>query len=73
MVSWWSFYFKFNYISDVDTIFSDRNNEINDYVKNIKVGQNDLDKMHTTESNISIEQNKGKNLNILKFKKNMLY
>ena len=46
----------------MNVIVSDKNNEIHDCVKDIRIEQNDLDKMHTAESNISIYQNKGRML-----------
>ena len=41
---------------------SGKNNQFYDCVKEIKVEQNDLDKMHTVENNNSIKQNKSKNI-----------
>ena len=49
------------FITDLNSIVSDTNNKINDCVKDIKIEQNDLDKTHTAEKNISIEQSEGKN------------
>ena len=49
------------FITDLNSIVSDTNNKINDCVKDIKIEQNDLDKTHIAEKNISIEQSEGKN------------
>ena len=38
---------------------SDKNNKFYDCVNNIKAEKDDLDKIHTAESNISINQNIG--------------
>ena len=62
MVSWWRLYFGFNYISDLNSIVSDQNNKYYDCMKGIKVEQNDLDRMHTAENDISIEQTESMNL-----------
>ena len=48
----------------MNSIVSDKNNQLYDCVKDIKVEQNDLDKMHTAENNIS-DQNIGMNFNFI--------
>ena len=55
-----------------DNTVSDKNNQFSYFVKDIKVEQNDLDKMHTSQNDISIKQNKGKRFQIIKIKQNIL-
>ena len=43
----------FGLIADVNSIVRDKNNQFYGCVKDIKVEQNDLDKMQTAENNIS--------------------
>ena len=45
---------------------SDKNNKFYDCVNNIKAEKDDLDKIHTAESNISINQNIGWTINYYK-------
>ena len=52
----------------MNNIISDKNNQFSDCVKDIKVEQNDLDKMRTSQNDISIKQNKGKRFQIIKIK-----
>ena len=54
-------FFDISFITDVNSAVSDTNNQFYDCVKDIKVEQNDLFKMHTAESNISINQCIGNN------------
>ena len=49
----------------MNSIVSDTNNQLYGCVKDIKVEQNDLNKMHAAENNISIEQNEGNKFRIL--------
>ena len=51
----------FGLIADVNSIVRDKNNQFYGCVKDIKVEQNDLDKMRTAKRNISIKQNEGNN------------
>ena len=59
-------FFDISFITDMNSIISDKKI----CVKNIEVEQNDLDKMHTVESNISIDQDIGNNFRffLIKFK-----
>ena len=53
-------------IVGVNINVSDKNNKFYDCVNNIKAEKDDLDKIHTAESNISINQNIGWTLNYYK-------
>ena len=53
-------FFDISFITDMNSIISDKKI----CVKNIEVEQNDLDKMHTAESNFSIERNIGNNFKV---------
>ena len=46
--------------TELNSIVSDINNQFYDCVKDKKVEQNDLDRMHATKHNIPSNQNKGK-------------
>ena len=43
----------------LNSIINDKNNQFYNCVKYIKIEQNDLNKVHTAESNISIGENEG--------------
>ena len=51
-------------ITAVNIIVSDKNNQVFDCVKDIKVEQNYLHKIYTAENNLPINQNEG---NIFKY------
>ena len=59
-------------IADLDSIVSDKNNQFNDCVEDIKVEQNNLDKMHKIENTISFEQIKGKEFIIFSNRNNRI-
>ena len=46
----------------MNSIVSDKHNEMYDSLKDTKVKQNELHKMHTSENNDSIKQTKSKNV-----------
>ena len=52
------------FVTDVNSIGSDKNNKFYDCVKEINVEQSDLDEIHTAENNISIKQNIGNNFKL---------
>ena len=51
--------FEICFITGLNSIIVDKNNEFYDCVKNIIIEQKHLNKIHTTENNKSTKKNKG--------------
>ena len=47
----------------MNSIVSDKNNQFHNCMKDIKVEQNNLDKMHSAKNNMPTNKNKGEQFN----------